>query len=51
MRSVVGNNDTLVVEVWHPFDEDYGGKDMAAVHLNVIRRMILDVRLSFHSIV
>lgn len=43
MRSVVGSNDSLVVEVWHPFDEDDGGKDMAAVHLNVMRHMIIDV--------
>lgn len=43
MRSVVGSNDSLVVEFWHPFDEQFGGKDMAAVHLHVARSMVLDV--------
>lgn len=41
--SIVGDNDSLVVEFWHPFDEDYGGKDMAAVHLKVARKVVLAV--------
>lgn len=41
--SIVGYNDSLEVEFWHPFEEDEGGKDMAAVHLKVARDMVLKV--------
>ena len=35
----MGSNGT-VVEFWHPFDDELGGKDMASIHLYVAAKMV-----------